>query len=147
MPGRYCGCAIDHLGSNHDAQARARHSRQSPASCWAAGMMNSTSAWTPMSSPRPGPHRCRSRPADDTAVGRAVLKLRPPGFDTAIDHDEVFARLVLARIIEPTARADNMRGILPEPRSGLPADHKHHKQMHLDPAPNQLARNRVSLRS
>jgi hypothetical protein len=28
------------------------------------------------------------------------------GFDTATDHDEVFRQLVLARIIEPTSKAD-----------------------------------------
>ena len=31
------------------------------------------------------------------------------GFDTATDHDDVFAHLVLARIIEPTSKADSLR--------------------------------------
>jgi hypothetical protein len=31
------------------------------------------------------------------------------GFDAATDHDEVFAQLVLARIIEPTSKADSLR--------------------------------------
>ena len=97
--------AIEHIGSAHDAAGLAVL-KAAAGQRLAAGQAELDLGVTTQSASEPLPitSSCSAQLWD--ALCRAYDLL---GFDQAADGDEVFRQLVLARIIEPTSKADSLR--------------------------------------
>ena len=101
---------IEHLGSAHDDQeweALKAAARQR----LAGGQGELELGLDPMRRARwPARGRCRSRRRRWVTCGRGLgAAYDALAFDVAAGGDEVFRQLVLARIIEPTSKADSLR--------------------------------------
>jgi hypothetical protein len=97
--------SIEHLGSTHD-EAELAALKAAAAERLAAGQaeLDLGVAGRPGSAPMPITSSGAAHLWDALCRGYEVL-----GFDAAAGGDEVFCQLVLARIIEPTSKADSLR--------------------------------------
>ena len=97
---------IEHVGSAHDdAEVEALKAAASQRISQGQGELDLGLDPAEIASGAIGNHRLPSR----ASLGRLVHGLRGAGFDGAAGGDEVFRDLVLARIIEPTSKADSLR--------------------------------------